>query len=200
MSLAERLNERVPNNEDVILLRRTRINYDADKTSALATAKRRLIDSGSFDIVEELLELVEGSWVNFSEDNQPSGLPVLGNRSPFLGLGLYRGRDSTITYNKWVKIEFGWINKIRDEEEDISVSGEGSKSFLAITAPETSDQIIIGASSYDLAFLSDPIRFKYTLSREQYLNRELFENVIVEASVLAGLTKPNLKLKGARNE
>ena len=185
MSLKERLEARAPKNESTILLRRTRLEFEQDRNSHLAPVRKRLLTSGVFEVLEELLETVEDSRFSVSPNYQefpPQHIPATAATALICSWAVFKTFEHI------------------DGEPDLK---QTSRRSVKITAFLNSDNIEVASREDTVLFFEnrrDPLLpsgkevFRKTLSPKEWQNGDLFETTIVEALTLAALTRSQLNL------
>ena len=125
MSLEDRLRERTPKNDSTALVRRTKRNFQAESDRILTPAKKRLVESGALDIVEEFLELVDNSSFEVRPDEATR-------------LDILRFPEMEYIF-KEVQLIFRW-------------GGEFFQRSLYISSAPSSDNIVVKSSAFDTVF------------------------------------------------
>ncbi|MBI2195431.1 MAG: hypothetical protein HYU48_00070 [Candidatus Levybacteria bacterium] len=206
MSFEERFRGQVPKNDYVALVRRTKRDFglmhpslpvtlggfvvqrsNPEVASPLDPVKKRLLETGALDIIEELLELVDGSEFEVSSDT----------------MGMVSRMYDFRTLRDYVKFFFKW--GITDSEDEDTGYNEVNEKKLEITAGTLNENIAIESSSGMAISSRLPNgrlvggHWQYTklssriLTPQQWRDRTGFESVIMEALTLAGLTQRQLK-------
>lgn len=204
MGIKEKLEGRVPNNESAAYLRRTKLRFEQGKDADIKDAQMVLLDAGVFDILEELLETVQGSSFDFSRYPHKRNHFVYSRFDIGMAMKDFLGSFEPVT----VSLRFSWNNRAEepqfDFDEDDLVS-DSLRERLEITSQAGSNDITVQTSSDYSDFyrrapllLSSPLpsdskAYKWKLSPEQWRNRDKLEQVITEALTLAGLTRSDLR-------
>lgn len=194
MGISELLRDRIPKNEDIVKLRRKRRELEVPQDDLLAQARANILESGALDIIEELLEVVDGSVFSYSEENwNPTRVSrvssLLSSPKP----------DAVVARFRW-----GFETEI--SEDNGGTFKDTSYTALAIVSLNASSEILVQSSSGALSrmfsktldYLNSTsstrnIFFSQTLPQEVWMNRDRLEGVIIEALTLSGLTQQQLK-------
>lgn len=190
MGIVERLQREAPKNEEVVKLCRTRRGFEQETGRYLTPAKKRLLQSGAFDIIKDLLQNVEGSSFGYidSEFRYP-------------GVFLYLRRNE-------VTLKFRWdtSNELGEPSDVDGADLLGRSRFLddkslEVTAKADSTSLQVrSASNSMITFVGQrdllpPLSVDYynvSLVESEWRDNNKFMGVIVEALSLGGFTKRDL--------